>query len=376
MIPSSLTCLSALVFLAACGPDGEEPRSGASVETGEGPAPTDQAPAPDGPERVGDPGQVPGFESAEPNRHPDDPDDWVSLTEFEGAPVETLRDMFPTGGLRLIACYHAGHLGEPDQRHGPEWSYFKNGFKKETLFFVDGVAHGPFQRAWQNGQVRHQGEFVRGERHGVFKQWYGTGDQQLEYHYDHGRPTGVWYEWYVSGDSRLEETYVDGLLHGLRRSWYQLPVEETRGEVKPSVLSLEQTYVRGVLHGPWRDYDPEQDTLRTTGQYEDGKRVGAWVTRYPTGQIIDEFSYVDGELHGPQTRWTTEGDLLEQLTWDHGLKTGPARQFFAGGGLQAEGNFLDGMRQGPWIYYTPDGARNATWSGVYENDQRVEDLPD
>ena len=307
--------------------------------------------------------------------HPDDPDGWVPIDAYEGEPIVVHRQYHPEGELRSIGCYLPDQVGNPDGRHGPEWDYFKNGYKKEARFFRRGVAQGPFVRAWQSGQLRYQGEFVDGQRHGTYMQWWENGDLQMHFTYDHGVPTGRWREWYVDNFPRFEETYVDGKLHGERRTWDK-PREEEDGTKVDGVLTLVENYRAGKRHGPWQDYDPTEGTPRVRGQYEDGVAVGDWEVRWRDGVVLDQYSYLEGQLHGPQRTFTPEGTPLELVTWDRGVKTGPASTFYGDGRVQAEGAYLEGLRHGPWRYYTPSGELNPAWSGVYDKDDKVGDLPD
>ncbi len=308
-------------------------------------------------------------------RQAGDPPDWTPVREIEGEPVVTLREYFPGGKLRRIACFEEGHLGEPDHRHGPEWTFFQNGFKKETLEYRHGVPEGPFSRAWQNGQMRYQGTFVNGKRHGTYRQWWPTGDLQMEFEYDHGKPVGTWREYYVGEQPKLVEHYVDGLLEGERRTWDK-PREDENGNHLDGLLTTVEHYVGGKLDGPWQDYDITTGTPRLSGNYSDGLREGRWILQWRNGQVIEESHYLHGELHGLHRKYTSEGILIEEDTWEHGEKTGIARQFYADGTVQVEGSYRNGLREGPWRYYTKAGELNRNWSGIFEDDIRVGELPD
>jgi len=305
-----------------------------------------------------------------------DPDGWTSTDEYAGEAVVTVRETWPTGELRRIAMHLPGREQDPDGRHGPEWTFFKTGFKKETLTFERGIAQGPFTRAWRNGQLRFQGVFVDGERDGEFLQWFQTGDLQMHFHYDRGAPTGVWREWYVELAPKSEEKYQAGQLHGERRLWDKPMNDPETGEAADGVLTRIEHYEDGELHGPWQDHHPRSGAPRTQGSYVRGLQVGRWETRMADGTLVDESSYDDaGRRTGLQKLYAAGGTLIQELTWAEGVQSGPSRQFFPDGAVQAEGEFLDGLRQGVWRFYTPGGELNG-FSGVYENDERVGDLPD
>lgn len=353
--------------LAACGgAEGGAGDGGSSVAAEDPPAT-----APESAEESGEPGESDG-----PRPHSDDPPGWIPIDTFRGDPVVVERDHFPDGGLRRITTYHADRVGDPQGRHGPEWSFFDNGYKKGEILYVDGVPEGPFMHAWMNGQIRYRGTFEDGERHGLYRQWFENGDLQMEFHYEEGRPSGTWREWYAGNAPRYVEQYEDGRLHGERRTWDK-PKPDEEGDIpSEGFLTREENYVEGSLHGPWQDYDPFDGSPRMSGTYEHGERVGTWRITYRDGTLVDEVEYVDGQKHGLQRKFTVEGAPLEEITWDHGEKTGPARTFYPDGDLQSEGEYRQGLRQGTWIYYTPEGEVDPTWTGVYEDDQKIGELPE
>lgn len=336
------------------------------------------AAAADGPE--GGPGEPAQPAAPEPGAaggaHPDDPEGWAALEEYAGEAVVTVREVWPSGELRRIATHLAGRGQDPDGRHGPEWTFFKNGFKKETLTFERGVAQGPFTRAWQNGQLRFQGTFVDGERHGEFLQWFQTGDLQMHFQYDQGVPTGVWREWYVELAPKSEESYVDGKLHGERQLWDKPMTDPDTGEVADGILTRVEQYEEGELHGSWQDYHPRSGAPRTSGSHVRGLKVGRWETLMADGTVVDESDYDDeGRRTGLQKLYAPDGTLIQELTWVEGAQSGPARQFFPDGSPHSEGEYLEGLRTGAWRFYTSGGELSG-FSGVYANDERVGDLPD
>ncbi|MDA1266115.1 MAG: hypothetical protein O2816_13625 [Planctomycetota bacterium] len=376
MTPRSLALLLPLV---ACGAqDSGDPPSSGSPGARTHTTPDEASTALEG--READPAQetpqdtVPTAVSGG-ERHPDDPMDWAPLTEFEGAPVETVRETFPDGELRRIATHHVGRALDPDGRHGPEWTYFKNDIVKERLIFVDGVPQGPFVRAWPNGQLRFQGTYKDGQRHAAFQQWFQTGDLQMAFEYDCGNPVNTWREFYVAGHPKSEEQYLAGKLHGARTTWSKPMTDEEGNHIADGVVTMREHYQDGLRHGPWQDFDPAEGTQRTTGHYDRGSRTGHWTVHWKGEVLIEEADYVDNLLEGLKYEYTSTGQVILQETWEAGVKTGPSKAFYHDGTPQSEGNYQDGLRQGQWKYYTQTGELNG-WSGVYENDEKVGPLPE
>ncbi len=50
-----------------------------------------------------------------------------------------------------------------------------------------------------------------------------------------------------------------------------------------------------------------------------------------------------------------------------------AYNFYQDGSLQMEGELVNGLREGPWAYWRPDGTVNDSWTGTYESDVKISD---
>ncbi|MEC7231695.1 MAG: hypothetical protein VXW31_02020, partial [Planctomycetota bacterium] len=133
-------------------------------------------------------------------------------------------------------------------------------------------------------------------------------------------------------------------------------------------------YVDGELHGRWSDFHGDTGIPKSYGRFEMGRRVGVWEEATEDGAVVASREYAAGEPHGRSRIWSPEGTLIEEAVFADGRKTGPAQTWYASGAHQSEGRFQEGARQGRWLYWRKDGSLNEAWSGLYEDDVRIEPL--
>jgi len=347
------------LVLAACGPPADVEPSDGEPTTAEGLQDTGES--------------APPVQVAEIPSHPDDPQGWVPLERFEGQAVEVVREFHADGGLRRIVCYLAGQR-IPDALHGPEWLQFKNGSPRARKMWVNGVNEGPFVAWFPSGFRKWEGGYSEGERDGIYRQFFPNSDLQQEFHYRKGEPHGTWREWNIGGHRAKEEHFVDGLREGVRREWGKgFNSQENPELAEEGNLVLEEHYVAGQRHGTWQDFWPTTGNLRTEGEYALGQRVGVWRRLHESGAQEAEATYVDDAMTGVQVIWDEAGNKVSEIEHLAGEPHGASLTWFDDGQLQAEGRLDQGLRVGPWSYWKADGSVDETWTGDYEDDQKVGD---
>ena len=95
-------------------------------------------------------------------------------------------------------------------------------------------------------------------------------------------------------------------------------------------------------------------TGRSQGIFENGKRVGPWVTYHDNGQLQFKGTYKDGKKHGP---WVQYFDMTQD----------------GKGILFSKGTYKDGKREGFWIYNNDFGKLRKDIAGTYKNDKKISD---
>ncbi len=138
----------------------------------------------------------------------------------------------------------------------------------------------------------------------------------------------------------------------------------------------------GKLHGPVTQYDP-LDRKTLSGTYAAGNREGLFEQYHPDGQLASRQEYRDDLPVGPYESWYANGAPREAGVYSGGTASGrPWRgddgyrmeSFWDADGVQRvangageryeehengqvswKGTYWEGVRQGEWSFYAPDG---------------------
>ena len=66
-------------------------------------------------------------------------------------------------------------------------------------------------------------------------------------------------------------------------------------------------------HAPSADYKPNQKI--SEGIYKDNRKTGVWIDYYPSGNIKNKVTFVEGRPHGPVYMYFQNGNIQEEGTW-------------------------------------------------------------
>lgn len=77
--------------------------------------------------------------------------------------------------------------------------------------------------------------------------------------------------------------------------------------------------------------------------------------------------FAGGSSGGLQTSEFADGSPRERVAWVDGERDGPCVRWHRDGSLRAEGAYEGGKLVGDWVFYLPDGSRDAARSGHYTN---------
>jgi antitoxin component YwqK of YwqJK toxin-antitoxin module len=146
------------------------------------------------------------------------PADWEPVREYRGAAVDTIRENFPNGRARRVACYLAGRRDALAQ-HGPEWTWWPNGALQGRRFLVQGKQDGPSISYYESGVIESRGEFLEDGRHGQWNFFNEQGVLKAIRNYDHGEPHGQFLTLFANGTPKLEAEFEHGLQTGVEREW-------------------------------------------------------------------------------------------------------------------------------------------------------------
>jgi antitoxin component YwqK of YwqJK toxin-antitoxin module len=232
------------------------------------------------------------------------------------------------------------------------------------------------------GKLASKGAYRDGEPVGVHRQYNNEGEVISSKIYeegvvlyegvidDRGRKQGPWKHFYPNGTLKAKGSYKDDLKIAEWKYFY------------PEAEKVEQigSYFRGEPDGEWLWYFEDGSNWRVENFYQ-GKEEGKSIEYNDTGAVIAEGNYVDGFKEG---FWFLQiNDHREEGTYFEGQRTGKWQSFYLNSDqLRFEGQYENGIKNGEFVFYYDNGqvkrrgyylnnTRNALWEFFTENGERI-----
>lgn len=196
---------------------------------------------------------------------------------------------------------------------------------------VRNILHGRYISYYLNGNIESKGQFTNNETTGVWEFYYETGNLKMRGILRHNTNYGLWEYFYESGQKSME-----GNVNGKNRE------------------------------GEWKMYY-ENGQIKEHGEYKDNRRIGLWKSYFEDGVLKGEIDYVDD--YGTYTEYYHSGKILSEGPRMGPKNVGHWRFFGEDGTIHSEGEFVNGKKNGEWIYYHPNGKTAS--KGQYQNDVHV-----
>ena len=256
--------------------------------------------------------------------------DGVKLEDVaELVKLDVRKDYYPDGKVRVAATYNK--QGKPE---GVRREYAEDGTIAKSYIFRNGIMIGEgivtekgerdgfWKEYYDDGRLRAEGKYNKDVKEGAWKFYHENGKIEQEGTYYKGKPEGEWHWYYPGGETLRDEVYYNGLPDG----------QMTEYDADGNVITKGQ-YIEGQEDGEWyyRNGDNE-----TTGSFADGMRNGIW-------------KYYDIPGEGKAKILRFEGRFIEDNP--HGKHT----YYWDNGNRKEEGEYIMGLKDGDWIYYSYDG---------------------
>lgn len=297
-------------------------------------------------------------------------------------------------------------------------NYYENGVIKSEGNRVAHELEGLWKFYDEAGRFNLEINFAHGVRDGYFRRYNEQGILVVEEFYSNGFVDSI--STYFDEAGRLIEkvNYKEGKRHGKA---YRFAADDGRiisikdynmdfpvSEEKPNRLDA-----KGKRHGVWREFY-ENGKIKWEGTYKDDKKDGFFreytedgnliiaykyyggvivedpeefrdirveKEYYPDAKIKKEVTFVNGVPHGVCREFSQEGKIMSSKIYRNGYlagdgiidekgeKQGNWKEFHygkqeKGRKTKAEGNYINGMRDGKWTFYYEDGSTEQ--KGVYK----------
>jgi len=237
---------------------------------------------------------------------------------------------------------------------------------------------------YDNGNIRIEGTYREDKKQGYFKEFTENGDflRISKYENDILLPDAeeiqkleVQNEYYPNGKIKISAMFRNGVPEGIRREYNPEGKIENAYLYRNGMLTGEGIVQEdGNREGPWKEFYLD-GKLKAEGNYENGKPSGVWKFYFEDGKTEQTGKYnKQGNPDGTWKWFFTSGMLSREENFRNGARDGMFSEYDETGKCIEEGEFVDGLEEGPWFeltgdYFTRgkyrDGQRNGIWSDGY-----------
>lgn len=269
---------------------------------------------------------------------------------------------YPNSSKQIEAEYRSNRL------NGFYKEYDRTGALKTEMVFNDSIKVGPYREFYgREGQpdygnpkqVKVEGQFVNGNRHGKWVTLYNTGDLAVVQTYQNGKVEGPHIEYSQDGEIILQVNYKNDLPHGQFTGFAFGGIVEETGE-----------YENGRKIGKWLTYFPGTKTIESEKFYDAlGNKTGEWKFYYENKRVARIENYENDIPVGVWEEFFPNRALSKRKTYELGLPIGPYIENHANGNVSVQGQYVSGGKDGLWKSYFPEGKIYSI--GEYKNDLKT-----
>jgi antitoxin component YwqK of YwqJK toxin-antitoxin module len=212
----------------------------------------------------------------------------------------------PAGILTSLETYQDG------KKEGLTEIYYTDGSVSERMFFENDVKSGRWEQYFENGNPKLKATVIDGVMYdGKYTSYYPNGMRLMEGEYVDGRKEGSWYHFHEDGSIEIIYVYRSDKVveehpkNGVFEAYWP-------NDIKRS----EYTFQDGQKHGPFSEWYNQ-------GEWRDEERVDEFGNRYPVQklygtQIRRKGKYRNGKLHGEVITYGEDGSVEKIETYDMG----------------------------------------------------------
>jgi antitoxin component YwqK of YwqJK toxin-antitoxin module len=317
---------------------------------------------------------------------------------------------YPDGKTKMVVFFVAG------QEQGFAREYDKKGdvitlieykkgyiISKENInrYDKEGRKQGNWKSFWENYNIKSEGTYRNGLKNGYFKDYDQAGkllklskyaDDVLQEDAEEVVKIDDRTDYYPSGKVKTTAGFRNNLPEGIRREFDENG-KIVKGFVYHKGIKIAEgiTDAAGLRQGPWKEFY-ENGSLKSEGNYIDGKTTGSWKYYFRNGktEMAGSFNKA-GKPEGDWKWYYDDGSIRKEESFRNGLSDGLMTEYDESGKIIAQGEYVDGNEQGKWTYQMgdykeegnyQDGQRDGLWKSWYSDGtlqfegKFVEDVPD
>jgi antitoxin component YwqK of YwqJK toxin-antitoxin module len=250
------------------------------------------------------------------------------------------------------------YIYEEDLKNGCAVIYDTLGNVVEEVFYIDDVPQGEQLTFYPDGSIKSRVNLKDGKRIGEFIAYAENGDIITESIYDNGylkekkeynrydengEKTGVWRTFHSNGTVASEINYKNGKRNGLAKTFNKKGklIDLQRMEGDSAAVNADDI----VMIEMYKEYY-EDGKLKLAGGLDNGRKSGIFREYDKEGNIINGYIFKNDTL------------LAEGIIEGNGIFQGPWKTYYKGTDkIKSEGIYLDGAKDGKWLFYYPNGKK-------------------
>ena len=318
-------------------------------------------------------------------------------------------------------------------KQGLTITYYPDSFKieKSRVTYVDGKEDGYAYYFGNDSRVISITEYSKGfivskqeinrynrqnKKQGIWKDFYPNWKVRLERTYRNDLLNGYFKYYSIDGQLTKAELYVDGVLQKEDENSVNFKIIPTYNEFGKVVREttynalgqkdgIDKVYndtgavvssaiykndfllsqggiidAKGRKQEVWKEFYPDS-RLKSEGKYLNNNKFEKWKYYYENGKYEQVGSYnKNGNPIGNWIWYYENGDTLRFEQFRRGFEDGQLIEKTDTGSIIRKGEYIDGFREGEWIYEMNDhiekgkyvyGAKNGLWEHYHKNGELI-----
>jgi len=290
------------------------------------------------------------------------------------------RYFYPDGKLKMEVPFKNGLEQGIAREYAPEGNIitlieYKRGFVIDRIKInrrdKNNLKQGKWYTFYDNGNIREEGSYRDDKKDGYFKEYAENGDlisvtkfvndvQQDEA--EEIKKLDIVNDYFPDGKIKSSQTFRNGVPEGIRREYDELG-QITQSFIFRNGIRIGEGIVKedGAKEGHWIEFYADS-TIKSEGEYKDDKPVGEWKYYYPDGKLEQTGKYTpSGKMTGTWKWYYDSHQVKTEESFRNGLKDGLRTEYDEDGKIIEEGEYVDGLEDGPWFTQTGDFVEKGTY---------------
>ncbi|MCT4628454.1 MAG: toxin-antitoxin system YwqK family antitoxin [Winogradskyella sp.] len=277
--------------------------------------------------------------------------------KFTGSAVE----YHDNGKLKLYAVYDEGHENTDLRKE-----YFDNGQLIYENIWSDDTRE--MKEYYKNGNLAyHKKENFMNPSNNFEISYHENGKEKSV------AKDGKYLEYFYNGSLKQERIE---LIDNFKHVQYFKNNQLKHKEIINDTVHIRESYAEDGslveildMDSKHVKYDSITGLLLLKGRYQNGSKVGEWISYYDNGKLKKIGSYSDGVKTGNHIYYHKNGVLNKRVNYQEGILIGEVKEYYNNGKLKVKMRYSDGFLFGKYLEYHDNGKLKT--EGYYQRGSEI-----